>query len=172
MSRTLEARSALPLLLALALSGANVAVAAEEPASEPRPTPTAAPRATPLPSPAPVATLAPAPSATPGVTVPAVRPRRVPVLDRGVIELSHARPAASRWKGARISLSVRDAPLPEVLRSFARIAGVNLVLDPRVQGEVTVELKDVPWDQALYVILKTHGMAAEIDGNVWLITPR
>ncbi len=34
-----------------------------------------------------------------------------------------------------------------------------------------VELKNVPWDQALHVILKTHGLAAEVDGRLWLIAP-
>jgi hypothetical protein len=36
---------------------------------------------------------------------------------------------------------------------------------------VTVELKDVPWDLALRVILQTHGLGAEVDGQLWLITP-
>lgn len=45
------------------------------------------------------------------------------------------------------------------------------MLDPRVQGEVTLEFEDVPWDQALYVILKVHGMAAEIDGRIWAVEP-
>jgi type IV pilus assembly protein PilQ len=104
--------------------------------------------------------------------VPPVRPRSVDVAGRGFIEVTAPRRPAGRWKGFPISLSLRDAPLPEVLRSFARLAGFNLVLDPRVQGEVTVELKDVPWDQALHVILKTHGMGAEVDGRVWLVEPR
>ncbi|HXT21995.1 MAG TPA: secretin and TonB N-terminal domain-containing protein [Thermoanaerobaculia bacterium] len=99
------------------------------------------------------------------------RPRAVSLGRYGEIELGRPPQAASRWKGFPISLSLRDAPLPEVLRSFARIAGVNLVLAPGVTGSVTVELQDVPWDQALSVILKTHGMAAEIDGRVWLVEP-
>jgi hypothetical protein len=170
MRRAFTRPLACSLLLTVSLAGA--AAASEAVAAEPMPTPT--PEARPRPSPAPpvAATPVPRPAPTPGVTVPAIRPRRVQVLDRGVIELSRGYAAPSRWKGAPISLSLRDAPLPEVLRSFARIAGVNLVLDPRVQGQVTVELKDVPWDQALHVILKTHGMAAEIDGNVWLVSPR
>ena len=89
----------------------------------------------------------------------------------GAIELGHPSQTASRWHGFPISLSLRDAPLPEVLRSFARIAGLNLVLSPGVTGSVTVELKDVPWDQALWVILKTQGMGAEIDGTVWSVAP-
>jgi hypothetical protein len=112
------------------------------------------------------------PAAAGGTVVAPVRPKRLEVGSNGANELG-VTPARTtgRWRGAPISLSLRDAPLPEVLRTFAKIAGVNLILDPEVQGLVTVELKDVPWDQALYVILKTHGMAAEIDGRVWLVEP-
>jgi type II secretory pathway component HofQ len=41
-----------------------------------------------------------------------------------------------------------------------------------VQGSVTVELKDVPWDLALHLILKIHGMGAEIDGRLWAVAPQ
>ena len=75
----------------------------------------------------------------------------------------------SRWHGFPISLSLRDAPLDEVLRTFAKLASFNLVIQPGVHGTVTCELHDVPWDQALYVILKTQGLGAEIDGNVWMV---
>ncbi len=59
-----------------------------------------------------------------------------------------------------------------MLRSFAQLAGFNLVLDPAVRGAVTVELQDVPWEQALEVILKTHGLAAEVDGATRTIRHR
>jgi type IV pilus assembly protein PilQ len=72
------------------------------------------------------------------------------------------------WKGDLISLSLKDADLREVLRSFAKLGRFNLVLDPGVQGEVTVELHDVPWDQALSVILEAHGLAAEDAGGCLL----
>ena len=73
-------------------------------------------------------------------------------------------------RGARISLSTKDADLVEVLRAFARLAGVSLVLDPSVRGQLTVELVDVPWEDALKVILATHGLGAELDGRAWRIS--
>lgn len=76
------------------------------------------------------------------------------------------------WHGTPISLSLKDADLRDVLRSFAELAGVNIILHRRVRGAVTVELDGVPWDQALHFILKTHGMAAEIDGRIWAVAPR
>jgi type IV pilus assembly protein PilQ len=91
--------------------------------------------------------------------------------DHGLIERGRGPSGSGRWKGFPISLSLREASLPDVLRTFAHLAGFNLVLDPRVQGSVTAELKDVPWDQALSVILKTHGLDAEIDGRSWQVAP-
>lgn len=98
-------------------------------------------------------------------------PHTVVLGMHGVIERSQGPAGQRRWRGFPISLSLRDAPLPEVLRTFARLARFNLILDPRVQGSVTVELENVPWDQALSVILKTHGLGAEVDGRLWLIAP-
>ena len=76
------------------------------------------------------------------------------------------------WRGEPISLSLRNADLSEVLRSFAKISGLNLVLDPAVEGKVTVELKDVPWDHALSVILQVHRLGLEVDGQIWAVSPR
>lgn len=102
-------------------------------------------------------------------------PRSIPLEGHGILERSELRQAPAgqgRWQGFPISVSLHKAPLPEVVRAFAKLAGFNLVLDPRVQGEVTVELKDVPWDLALHMILRTHGMAAEVNGRLWRVAPR
>lgn len=96
----------------------------------------------------------------------------VRIGDRGVIAPGHGPSGHGPWHGFPISVSLRDAPLPEVLRTFARLAGFNLVLDPGVQGSVTAELNDVPWDQALALILKVNGLAAEVDGRLWLVAPQ
>ena len=86
-----------------------------------------------------------------------------------------------QWVGERISLSLKDADLVEVLRSFARLGRLNLIIDPSVSGyrrtgsadgKVTVELHDVPWDHALSVILKTHRLGAELDGRVLAVGSR
>ena len=100
------------------------------------------------------------------------RPRAVAIGGHGVVERGQGPSGQGEWKGFPISLSLRDAPLPEVLRAFAQIAGFSLVLDPRIPpGTVTVELKDVPWDLALHVILKTHGLGAEVNDRLWRIAP-
>ncbi|HEX2463037.1 MAG TPA: hypothetical protein VHR17_00350 [Thermoanaerobaculia bacterium] len=72
-----------------------------------------------------------------------------------------------------ISLSLKEADLVEVVRSLARIAAVNVIIDPGVSGKVTAELVDVRWDHALAVILKTQGLAMELDGRILTVaTPR
>lgn len=178
------ARCAASFTCATFLLAIGGAVHAEEPAKN-RETPPAATAATPVPQADSAATPAEpiptVPTTPPVMPTTVVRPGGAPAAKApalplavgryGAIELGRPPQTASRWRGFPISLSLRDAPLPEVLRSFARIAGLNLVLSPSVTGNVTVELKDVPWDQALWVILKTQGMAAEIDGNVWSVAP-
>ena len=88
---------------------------------------------------------------------------------RRALSAIDTRAERSRFRGVHISLSLKEADLTEVLRSFARLADVNLVIDDAVAGKVTVELHDVPWDQALYVILKSQGVSAELDGRVWRV---
>jgi type IV pilus assembly protein PilQ len=74
--------------------------------------------------------------------------------------------------GEPISFTLRDADIKEVLRTFARISGLNMVIQPGVSGSVTVELEQVPWDQALDIILKTNGLGYELEGNIMRIAPR
>ena len=82
----------------------------------------------------------------------------------GVVDLGlePSAPGAERWQGPPINLSLRDADLVEVLRSLARLAGVNLLVDPKVEGTVTLELHEVPLDQAFHVILKSHGLGVDV----------
>lgn len=75
------------------------------------------------------------------------------------------------WVGDKVSLSLRDADLVEVLRSFARLGDLNLILHPGIKGTVTVELKDVPWDQAMSVILQMHGLGLDVSGRTVRIAP-
>lgn len=88
-----------------------------------------------------------------------------------IVILAPAAPASPVRPVPVISLSVKDADLVEVVRSLARIAEVNLVIDPGVQGKVTAELVDVRWDRALAVILKTQGLAMELDGRILTVAP-
>ena len=74
--------------------------------------------------------------------------------DTGQVDLVPT--ATEADQGPKISLDVQDADIGTVLRSLASFSGTNIVASPRVEGKVTVKLEDVPWRQALSVILRAH----------------
>ena len=63
-------------------------------------------------------------------------------------------------------MDFQNADLRAVLRVFAEISALNIVIDPSVRGEVNVALTEVPWDQAFDVILRANGLGYELDGTV------
>jgi type IV pilus assembly protein PilQ len=76
-----------------------------------------------------------------------------------------------RYNGHPISLDFQGADLRAVLRTFSEISGLNIVIDPAVQGTVDVALRDVPWDQALDIILRANKLGYFIDGTIVRIAP-
>ena len=75
-------------------------------------------------------------------------------------------PAKPGYSGEKISLELKDADLKDFFRLIGGISGLNIVLDPDVEGALTIFLKDVPWDQALDVVLENQGMGRHLSGNV------
>jgi type IV pilus assembly protein PilQ len=71
-----------------------------------------------------------------------------------------------KYTGHPISLDYQGADLRAVLRAFAEISGLNIIIDPEVQGSVDIILNDVPWDQALEVILRGNGLDYTVDGTI------
>ena len=80
-------------------------------------------------------------------------------------------PAQARYTGNAVSLDFQGADLRAVLRTFSEISGLNLVIDPTIQGTVDVALRDVPWDQALDIILRANKLGYVIDGTIVRIAP-
>jgi type IV pilus assembly protein PilQ len=70
------------------------------------------------------------------------------------------------FTGDPISLNLKDADIKDVLRTFAQLTGLNIAVDPNVSGTVTVDFVDVPWDQALDLILRQNGLTFILEGNV------
>jgi type IV pilus assembly protein PilQ len=70
------------------------------------------------------------------------------------------------YTGEPISLNLKDADIKDVLRTFAQLTGLNMAIDPAVNGSVTVDFIDVPWDQALEIILRQNSLAYVLEGNV------
>ncbi|MDN4503941.1 type IV pilus secretin PilQ family protein [Alteromonadaceae bacterium BrNp21-10] len=77
----------------------------------------------------------------------------------------------SDYEGAPISLDFQDVPVRQVLQIIAQVNGFNLVTTDSVNGNVTISLSGVPWDQALDMILKIKGLGKRVEGNILLVAP-
>ncbi len=71
-----------------------------------------------------------------------------------------------KYSGRKISLDLQDADLVNVLRLFADVANLNIILAPDVKGKVTVRMVNIPWDQAMDLILKMNGLGYALDDNI------
>jgi type IV pilus assembly protein PilQ len=82
-------------------------------------------------------------------------------------EMKH-QPGATgpRYTGEPISVNLKDVDLKDFFRLIHEISGLNVVLDPNVKGSLTIVLDDVPWDQALDIVLKNNDLARQLEGNV------
>ena len=78
---------------------------------------------------------------------------------------------APSYSGNKLSLDFQDIEVRRVLQLLADFTGINMVAADSVQGNITLRLKDVPWDQALDIILKTKNLDKRRNGNVIWIAP-
>jgi type IV pilus assembly protein PilQ len=135
----------------------------------PSPAPLAALRAEPVSvASAPVAPLAmvkaAAAQAVPALALPALPEPQM--QSKEVFEPRTVGPAPTQFTGHPISMDFKDGDLQDIFRLFADISGLNVVVNPGVTGKVTLKLVELPWDQALDLILKTNGLGKTVDGNV------
>ncbi|MGE0446034.1 MAG: type IV pilus secretin PilQ, partial [Vicinamibacterales bacterium] len=139
--------------------GQDLTVVFDEPVQDP----IAALRAPVVPAqaqaPAPAAAPAPAPQAP------------APAVQGGTLAQGLGTPQGTRYTGAPVSLDFQGADLRAVLRTFAEISGLNIVIDPAIQGTVDVALRDVPWDQALDIILRANRLGYIVDGTIVRVAP-
>jgi len=144
--------------------GQTLTVVFEDPAANPAAVLSAAKSAsTAAPAPraaAPIAQ-APAPVATPAQAVPPATPGQAPT----------GAPDTARYTGHPVSLDFAGSDLRAVLRTFSEISGLNIVIDPTIAGTVDLKLTDVPWDQALEIILRANKLGYALDGTVVRIAP-
>jgi type IV pilus assembly protein PilQ len=75
------------------------------------------------------------------------------------------------FTGERLSLNFQDIEVRSVLQLIADFTSINVVVSDTVSGSLTLRLKNVPWDQALDIILKTKGLGKRQNGNVMLVAP-
>jgi len=82
-------------------------------------------------------------------------------------QMTQGAPATGpKYTGEPISVNLKDVDLKDFFRLIHEISGLNVVLDPNVKGTLTIVLDDVPWDQALDIVLKNNGLARQLEGNV------
>lgn len=79
--------------------------------------------------------------------------------------------AQPKYSGTRISLDFKDADVQNVFRIIAEVSSLNIITSDDVKGKVTLRLVNVPWDQALDLILQTKALGAKMEGNVVRIAP-
>jgi type IV pilus assembly protein PilQ len=116
-----------------------------------------------------------APARTPAPAAKSAAARREPNPPPVVMAPPPTPPAATlqqtaggekRFTGHPVSLDFQGADLRAVLRGFSEISGLNMVIDPDVQGTVDIILNEVPWDQALDVILRGNQLDYTVDGTI------
>jgi type IV pilus assembly protein PilQ len=81
-------------------------------------------------------------------------------------------PSAGKYTGEPISVNLKDVDLKDFFRLIHEISGLNVVLDPNVKGTLTIVLDEVPWDQALDIVLVNNGLDKQLNGNVLRIATK
>ncbi len=79
---------------------------------------------------------------------------------------------AAKYTGEPISVNLKDVDLRDFFRLIHEISGLNVVLDPAVKGSLTIVLDEVPWDQALDIVLQNNNLDKQLNGNVLRIATR
>jgi type IV pilus assembly protein PilQ len=85
---------------------------------------------------------------------------------------SLATTSTTRYTGEPISVNLKDVDLKDFFRLIHEISGLNVVLDPNVKGTLTIVLDEVPWDQALDIVLQNNGLDKQFSGNVLRVATR
>ena len=93
-----------------------------------------------------------------------------PIAQRGQIPISFETKTIgggeTPYNGKPLSLDFKDADIKDIFRFISDFSGLNVVLDPTVSGKITIKLTEVPWDQALDIILKNNGLGMVYENNV------
>ena len=82
-----------------------------------------------------------------------------------------ADPGKREYRGERLTLNFQDIETRAVLQLLAETSGQNIVVSDTVQGNVTLRLQNVPWDQALDIVMRTKGLDKRQEGNVIYVAP-
>lgn len=94
-----------------------------------------------------------------------IQPSAAP-FSTGSLTLAHEGATSATFKGKKVTIDLQNADIVNVIRLIGDVSGKNVVVGEDVKGEVTLKLKNVPWDQALDVILKTKDLGQETRGGI------
>ncbi|MDP2340029.1 MAG: type IV pilus secretin PilQ [Deltaproteobacteria bacterium] len=100
-----------------------------------------------------------------------VQPTAAP-FSSGPVTLMQQSATAASFKGKKVTVDIQDADIVNVIRLIGDVSGKNVVVGEEVKGKVTVKLKNVPWDQALDVVLKTKDLGQETKGGIIRVVPQ
>ncbi len=78
----------------------------------------------------------------------------------------------SKYKGQKLSLNFQDIDIRSLMQVFADFTNLNVVVNDNVQGNLTLRLKDIPWDQAFDIVMQTKNLGYKRNGNVIWVAPR
>ena len=109
-------------------------------------------------------------SAPPARPAPIVPQTRTP--DPQVDSQAVTPAAGTKFSGEPISVNLKDVDLRDFFRLIHEISGLNVVVDPSVKGTLTIVLDDVPWDQALDIVLHNNDLDKQLEGNVLRIATK
>jgi len=87
-------------------------------------------------------------------------------LDSAPIAGDSTLPPKTEYKGEPISLKLVDVSLVDFFRTISELTGLNILIDPDVQGTITINVEEVPWDLLFETVLRSHGLERTIDGNL------
>jgi type IV pilus assembly protein PilQ len=154
-----EGAPAAPALLgapAKAVEPEVTPVVQKEPVALEAPEPQSAPAST-------AGAVAVKPAMKPLVTTEPIAPQAAPAASQG---MSQASEVPTKFTGHPISLDFKEGDIIDLFRLMSEISGLNIIVNPGITGKVSLSVKEVPWDQALDLILKTQGLGYSVDGNV------
>jgi type IV pilus assembly protein PilQ len=124
--------------------------------------------AAPVPVPVPAQSSAPAAAQSSPAPATPTPVSAQPAVNMAAEQRAHPQSSVSnpKYTGEPISVNLKDVDLKDFFRLIHEISGLNVVLDPDVHGSLTIVLDDVPWDQALDIVLKNNALSRQLDGNV------
>ena len=106
----------------------------------------------------------------PEMAEPLAAPPPFPAREESPASTDFSPPPASAYTGTKISLDFKNADIHDVLRILADVSGLNIIATDDVKARVTLRLVEVPWDQALDVVLQANGLEKNQSGNVLAVS--